>query len=247
VSNGKSSFRFKLSKFPPDYRHCSLRICIYRDPYGTELIAKSQPFRPVLYKVKLTGIDFPEPDGKYYYEVGDKTLKFRVDVVDAMNVPFNQRVCLRCDVYSKEGDLNNSVITRPHWNDERGESYWRNEAPARQNDDLVPLPTNLLFGCRNSVHNLIFLRVSVVAIGEGNSSLLSYIGSGQTTSFTVYSKHPDYTKQRRADKSTTPVADNGAMKMLLEGLGSVADKEPAFREPKKRRVETGTYIISINL
>ena len=191
---GKFQFQIKLAD--ENFSEIKLRVCVHFDEAGKDILSMSAPFRAVRYKLRITPTEnFPEPEGKYYYEDGEKILRFKVSV----SPPLNKLVILKCDLYTASGEHCNSAITKPTW----GSSWWQLES-GFDIHQYVSLPTTINFGCKNSIHSLICIRVSVLSVMSVKNDVVSLtsacIGAAQTTTFSVFSKHPDTLKRRYLGK-----------------------------------------------
>ncbi len=190
---GKFHFQIKLGE--QNYSEIKLRVCVHQDEAGKDILSLSSPFRAVRYKLRINPTEnFPEPEGKYYYEDGEKILRFKVSI----SPPLSKLVILKCDLYTASGEHCNSAITKPTW----GSSWWQLES-GFDIHQYVSLPTTINFGCKNSIHSLICIRVSVLSVMSVKNEVAltsACIGAAQTTTFSVFSKHPDTLKRRYLGK-----------------------------------------------
>lgn len=167
------------------------RLVVYETPSSPEPFIQSSLFRARKYRLSILLPDsFPPTEGKYYYEAGERLLRFQVDLVDRSGAKVKSCVQLQCDVYDKNGELCNNQITKPAW-----ENWW--EIENRSNEADYALPCDIKFGCRNSVHTAIHIRVSVLNISFPPGISAKQVGSAQTTPFYVYSKHPTSIRKRQ--------------------------------------------------
>lgn len=192
IEKGRACLTFKIDvEDDALIYHQQFRFIVYETPSSPEPFIQSSLFRARRYRLSVVLPEsFPPAEGKYYYEAGERLLRFQVDLVDKSGAKVKSCVQLHCDVYDKNGELCNDQITKPAW-----ENWW--EIEHRSNEADYALPCDIKFGCRNSVHTAIHVRVSVLNVSFPPGISADQVGSAQTTPFFVYSKHPTNIRKRQ--------------------------------------------------
>lgn len=191
INKGRASFSINIGV--TDDKLISreqFRLVAFETPTAEDPFIQSCIFRARKYRLHIVlSATFPPAGGKFYYEGLERMLRFQVELLDHAGAKVKACAQFQCDIYDKNGVQCNDQITRPAWDD-----WWAIESKSSEDD--YELPCEFRFGCRNSVHTEIQVRVSVVKVTFPPGISADQIGSAETTPFFVYSKPPNSSKKR---------------------------------------------------